>query len=351
MDKPSEKTVDPPTLDSAEEELGHSMKNDETSLTNSSPEHMDPNEISRDESKLTENLLQTDIEMKSDTLADNTAESVAEERTPDKPDEERASILEDIDEENLRSTSGQNTTNATAFVESQSVKKDSTATSDECVSAVIVSSSQALYKTEKPEIHFKEASATISSTECFIRDQPMSQKAESMEAADKILEAIPTVASSNSNTNGQEVQEPEFNDDNLNIMEISNDKMALVESMVLDPMSIVEKSKEVAIESVIEKLDPVSPAVETTESSDNVSCRSPKDDKLTDVQDDSLANSQGNKATACIAIKGNQSSVIETVACRRESMELMEVEDEESLSTFQQDEPMEQETMEELSKS
>lgn len=344
MDKSSEKEVDPSTLGSVEEELGHPMKNEETSLTNSSPERIEPNEMSHNENRLTENLLQTDVEMRS-VLADNAVESGAEERVPDKPEEERVPIFEDIDEENLRSTSDQNAVNATSFVESQSVEKDSTATS-ECVSAVIVSSSEALYKTEKPE-HFKEAAATVSSTECFIREQPVSPKAESTEAEDKVLETIPTVAPSNSNTNGQEVQEPEFNDDNLNIMEISNDKIALVESMVSDPIIIAEKSKEVT--SVIEKLEPGSPVVETTESSDNVGCQSPKDDKLTDVQDDSLANSQGNKA--CLTIKGNQSSVIESIACRKESLELMEVDEEESLSTFQQDEPMEQETMEELSKS
>lgn len=349
MDKPNEKATDPSTLGNAEEEIGHPMKSEEMTLTKSSPERMDPNEMSRDESRLTENLLQTDIEIRSEALADN-AESVIEERVPDKSEEEGASILEDIDEENLRSTSDQNT-NTTAFVESQPMEKESTVTSDECVSAVIVSSSEALYKTEKPEIHSADASATISSTECFARDQAMSQKTESMETADKILEAVPTIASSNSNTNGQEVQEPEFNDDNLNITEISNDKVALVKSVVSDPISIVEKPKEAA--SVIEKLDisPVSPTVETTESFDNVSCRSPKDDKLTDVQDDSLANSQGNKATSCVTIKENQSSVIESIACRKEPMDLMEVDDEESLSTFQQAEPMEQETMEGSSKS
>lgn len=344
MDKPNEKTTDSSTLVNMEEEIGHPMKSEETTFTKSSPERMDPNEMSREESRLTENLLQTDIEIRSDALTDN-AESVVEERA-DKPEEEGASILEDIDEENLHSTSDQNT-NTTAFIESQSMEKDSTVTSDECVSAVIVSSSEALYKTEKPEIHSTDVSATISSPECFTRDQAMSQKTESMETADKILEAVPTVTSSNSN--GQEVQEPEFNDDNLNITEISNDKVALVKSVMSDPISIIEKPKEAT--SVIEKLDvsPVSPTVETTESSDDVSSRSPKD-KLTDVQDDSLANSQGNKATSCIAIKENQSSVIESIACRKEPMDLMEVDDEES-STFQQDEPMEQETMEGSSKS
>lgn len=337
-DKPDEKTTDPSALGSTEEEIGQSVKNEEI-LIKSSPERIDLNEMSHSESRLTENLLQTDSEMRSDALADNT-ESVIEE-TSDKSKEEATSILEDIDED-LRSTSDHNT-NATAFIESQSMEKNSAVTSDECMSAIIVSSSEALYKTEKPEIHSKETSVTISSTEYFVCDQLTSQKTETMEAMDKVLEAIPTVASSNSNTNGQEVQKSEFND-NLNIMEISNAKMTLVEPKASDPISITEKPKEAA--SVIEKLDSISSTVETIESSDNDSCQSPKDE-LTGVQVDSLANSQGNKATACTTIKENQSSVIESIACKRESME---VEDEESLSTFQQDEPMEQE-MEELSKS
>jgi len=341
VDKSNEKTTDSSKLVSVEEEIGQSLKDEET--TKSSPERIDPNEMPRDESRLTESLLQTDVEMKSDALTDDT-ESV-EETARDKPKEE-LSILEDLDEGNLRSTSSQNT-NATALVESQSMEKDSTVPSNECVSAVIVSSTEALYKIEKSEIHSKEESETISSTECFARDQSISQKTESVEETDKVLKAIPTTASSSSNTNGQEEQESD-NNDNLNIMEISNDKMILVESMTPDPIS-VEKSKEAT--SVIEKLDPVSPTVETIESSDNVSCRSPKDDKLTGDQDDNVANSQGNKTTAGITIKGNQSSVIENIACRKESEELMEIDDEESLSTFQQDEPMEQEAMEELPKS
>lgn len=342
-DKPDEKTTSSSTLGNVKEEIEHPVKNEETLLTKFSPKRMDLNEMCPSESRLTENVLQTNIEIRSDALADN-AESVVEERVPDKPKEEEASILEDIDKENC-STS---VYNATAFVKSPSMEKSSAVTSDECVSAVIVSSNEALYKTETPEIHSKEASTTISSIECFVHEQPTSQKTETMEVS-KVLEAIPTVASSNSNTNGQEVQGPKFNDDNLNIMEISNDKMAFVES-VASEKSIVEESKEAA--TIIEKLDSISATVETTESSHNVvSCRSPKDDKLTGVEDDSLANSQGNKATTCNTIKENQSSVIESIVCRKESMELMEVDDEESLSTFQHNEPMEQETMEELSKS
>jgi hypothetical protein len=165
---------------------------------------------------------------------------------------------------------------------------------------------------------------------------------------DKVLEAVPNIASSNGNDDGQEVQDAEFNADNLKMMEIVSEKANLAESAVSDPISVIEKPKEAT--SVIEKLDLVSPTVEMTENSDDISYRSPKDDNLTDIQDDNLANAQGNK-TACV-IKENQSSVIENVACRREheSMELMEVDDEESL-TFQQDEPMEQETLDDLSKS
>lgn len=341
-DKPDEKTTSPSTL--GKEEIEHPVKDEETILTKFSPKRMDLNEMCPSESRLAENLLQTNIEIRSDALAVN-AESVIEERVADKPKEEEATTLEDIDKENLCSTSGYN---ATAFAKSQSMEKSSAVTSDECVSAVIVSSNEALYKTETPEIHSKEASSTISSIECFVHDQPTSQKTEAMEVG-KVLETIPTIASSNSTTNGQEVQGSKFNDDNLNIMEISNDKMAFAESVASDQKSVIEESKEAA--TIIEKLDPISSTVETTESSHNVvSCRSPKDDKLTGVEDDSLANSQGNKATACNTIKENQSSVIESIVCRKESMELMEVDDEES-STFQQNEPMEQEAMEESSKS
>ncbi|XP_011879100.1 PREDICTED: uncharacterized protein LOC105568234 [Vollenhovia emeryi] len=346
-DRPDEKTTEPAKLGDAEEAIERPAKSEEATLAKSSPERMDLNEMSPDESRLTDNLLQTNIKARSDDA--DSAESVVEERLPDKQEEEGASILEEMDEENLRPTSGHHA-NATEFLESRPVEKNSAATPDGCVSAVIVSSSDAMYKTEKSEVHSEEASAAISSTEStFAHDRPTSEKTESVEALGKVSEAIPTVASSNSNANGREEHEAEFNDDNLNIMEISNDKLALAEAS--EPISVVEEPKEPA--SAIEKLDPVSSTVVemTDDSPDNAACRSPKDDKLTGVPDDSLANSQGNKAAACIAITGNQSSVIESIACRREAMESMEVDDEESLATFQPDEPMEQETIEELSKS
>ncbi|KMQ97660.1 serine threonine-protein phosphatase 4 regulatory subunit 2 [Lasius niger] len=330
--------------------IGHSMKSEETVLSKLNSECMDSNEMSCNESRLTESLLQTDIDMRSDTLANNT-ESVmnAEEIVSNKSEEESTSIIEDIDKEDLRSKSDDNTKMAIS-VESELEEKDSTITSYACMSAVIVSNSEALYKPEKPEIRSKEVSVMISSKESFIHDEPISQKTENTEVTDNVIEAVPRVASPNSNDNEQEAQVPEFSMDNLKVMEISNDKTALVESMVSLPISIIEKSKEAT--SVIEKFAPVSPTIEMTDSSDN-SCRSPKDEKLTEIQDDSLTNAQDNKATVCITTKENQSSVIESVICikEHESTELMEVDDEESLSTFQQDEPMEQETMEELSKS
>ncbi|KAL0104918.1 hypothetical protein PUN28_016517 [Cardiocondyla obscurior] len=347
-DKFHDKTTDLSILSNTEEEIGRPVENEETTSTKSNTDHMNISEISRGESRLTENLLQTDIQMRTDTLL-NSTENVIGEKAPDKLAEEEPSILRNIDEENLRSINGHNV-NAITFVGSQSMEKNSAVTSDESMSAVIVSNSEALYKTEKPETHSKEISTIVSSTECFLHDQPTSQKTESAEAMDKVLEEdIPTIASSVSNTNGKEIQKSQFNDDNLNIMEISNNKMTLVRPLVSEPINIVEKSKEMA--SVIEKIDSVPSTDETTESSDNTDCRSPKDDTLTGIQDDSLTNLQGNKPIACIAMKESQSSIIESITCRKESVELMEVDDEESLSTFQQDEPRKQETMEELPES
>ncbi|XP_072751696.1 uncharacterized protein [Anoplolepis gracilipes] len=344
--KSDEKAPIPSTIISVEEEeVGHSMKNEETALNKLNSECMDSNEMSCNENRLTESLLQRDIDMRSDTLANNTESVNAEKIVSNKSEEESTSILEDTDKENLRSKSDENTKTG-IFVESELEEKDSTVTSDECMSAVIVSNSEAVYKPEKNEIHSKEVSVMISSKESFIHDQSISQKTENTEVTDNVIEAVPRVTSLNSNDNEQEVEVPEFSTDNLKGMEISNDKVALVESMVSLPISTIENPKET---SVIERFAPVSPTI--TESSDNISCQSLKDEKLTENQDSLTA--QDNKTTVCITTKENQPSVIESVICikEQESTELMEVDDEESLSTFQQDEPMEQETMEDLSKS
>lgn len=351
--KSDEKAPIQSTIISVEDEgVGHSMKSEETALNKLNSECVDSNEMSCNENRLTENLLQTDIDMRSDALennieSNNMKEINAEEVVSNKPEEESTSVLEDTDKENLGSKNNDKIKTA-MFDESELAEKDNTITSEECMSAVIVSNSEALYKPEKTEMHSKEVSVMISSKESFIHDQSISQKTENTEVTDNVIEAVPRVASPNSNDNEQEVEVPELNTDNLKVMEVSNDKAPLVESMISLPVSTIEKPKEAT--SVIEKFAPVSPTVEMTESSD-ISCQSLKDEKLTEVQDDSSTNVQDNK-TICITTKENQSSVIESVICLKEheSTELMEV-DEESLSTFQQDEPMEQETMEELSKS
>lgn len=347
--KSDEKAPIQSTINSVEDEgVGHSIKSEETALNKLNSECVDSNEMSCNENRLTENLLQTDIDIRSDTLANNTESVNAEEIDSNKSEKESTSILEDTDKENLGSKSDDSTKTA-MFIESEPAEKDSTITSEECMSAVIVSNSEALYKPEKTEMHSKEVSVMISSKESFIHDQSISQKAESTEVTDNVIEAVPRVASPNSNDNEQEVEVPELSTDNLKIMEISNDKAPLVESMISLPISTIEKPKEAT--SVIEKFTAVSSTVEMTEISD-INCQSLKDKKLTEIQDDNLTNIQDNKTTICITTKENQSSVIESVICLKEheSTELMEVDDE-SLSTFQQDEPMEQETMEDLSKS
>ncbi|XP_020296023.1 serine/threonine-protein phosphatase 4 regulatory subunit 2 [Pseudomyrmex gracilis] len=341
LDKSDEKSSDSSTADNPEEGIEHSVKSEESTSTKTNSEYIHSDEMSRDESRLNESLLQTDAEMRSDTLANNVG-SVAEERISDKSEEETTSILEEINEENLHSKSDEDTKTAVS-VDSQSVaKKDSTITLNDGATAVIVSSNEALFKSEKIDTFSKEES--VSTKESFVHDQSVNQNTENADGTDKASEILRLVSSSNNNRQ-EEVRDPEINSDNLKMTEISNDKTALVESMESEPMSVVEKPKEVM--SVIEKLDLVTPNVEMAENLDNGNCSSPKEDKLgTSVQDDNLETMESNQATACI--KENQSSVIE---CRKDQdpMELMEVEEEESLST--QDESMEQETTEDLPKS
>lgn len=352
--KSNEKASTPSTIISVEEVSGHSMKNEDTALNKLNSECTDSNEISCNENKLTEDLLQTNIDMRSDTLANNTESVNDEEIVSSKSEEETAAILEDTDREDLSSKSGDDT-KTEIFVESELEEKDSTVIPEECISAVIVSNSEALYKPEKTEMHSNEVPVMISSKESFVHDQSVSQKAENTDITDNIIEAVPRVASPNSNDNEQEIEVPDFNTDHLKDIEVSNDKTALVESMVSLPISTIENPKEAT--SVIERFTPASPTVQIAESSDNTSCESLKDEKLAENQDDSLTNAQDDKVnTVYVTSKEQLSSVITSnlernIICIKEQAELMEVDDEEALSTFQQDEPMELETIEDLPKS
>lgn len=133
---------------------------------------------------------------------------------------------------------------------------------------------------------------------------------------------------------------------NLTITETAEDENRVVNSIVPDPIAIVEEPRDT--ESINIKED-ISPIVEITEDSENnlsITCQSESKKKST--EDDNLAQLQGNNITSTVNKIENSDAMIENVMTKKEqeAMELMEIDEEETLSVFQQDdEPMEQEAV------
>ena len=143
----------------------------------------------------------------------------------------------------------------------------------------------------------------------------------------------------------------EFGDekDNLTITEVAADEtIRAVKSVVPDPIPIIEEPKDV--EAVNVRAEDTSSPIEISEEPENqnptVVCQPECEDKMT-VESSDITELQGNGVTIVVPKVEDNDTVMENAANKKEEegVELMDVDDEESLSVFQQDdEPMEQAT-------
>ncbi|CAK9799065.1 Serine/threonine-protein phosphatase 4 regulatory subunit 2 [Anthophora quadrimaculata] len=140
---------------------------------------------------------------------------------------------------------------------------------------------------------------------------------------------------------------------NLTITEDVEDENKVLKSIVPDPIPIIEEPKD--IEPPNAKADDTSPIVEILEDVEQnpVPCQLESEEKMS-VVDSNITELQGND----IAPIGNKiehsEKVIENVISKKgqEAVELMDVDEEETLPVFQQDDvPMEQEEAAQSSKS
>lgn len=138
--------------------------------------------------------------------------------------------------------------------------------------------------------------------------------------------------------------------DNLTITETVEDenKMRVMKSIVPDPIPIVEEPRD---SECINVKEDISPIVEITEEPENqnptITCQSEHKEKMS-IEDSNIAQLQGNNITSIRNKIEDSDTVIENVMSKKgqEAVELMEVDEEETLSVFQQDdEPMEQEAV------
>lgn len=135
----------------------------------------------------------------------------------------------------------------------------------------------------------------------------------------------------------------------LIITEIGEDESSIIKTIVPDPIPIVEEPKN--IESIKIK-ENISSIIEITEKSENLQnspiiCQSENKEKMS-IKDSNVAQLQGNNITSTINKIHHSDIVIENIMNKKEQkeVELMDVDEEETLSVFQQDdEVMEQETV------
>ncbi|XP_076166992.1 uncharacterized protein LOC143146537 [Ptiloglossa arizonensis] len=172
-----------------------------------------------------------------------------------------------------------------------------------------------------------------------LKDQ--SRKADSIEDPKPIVEE--PCSKNNTTENFNRNQEK----DNVTITEAIEDETRVIKSMVPDPIPIVEEPKDAEV--VNTKVESSTPIVEISEDSENqnptIVCRLDCKDKMS-IDCSDITELQGNNV-ATTTLKVEDDAIVENIASKKEkdTVELMDVDDEETLSLFQQDgEPMEQET-------
>lgn len=134
----------------------------------------------------------------------------------------------------------------------------------------------------------------------------------------------------------------------LTITEIGENEGSIIKTIVPDPIPIVEEPKNIESIKIKENISPI----EITEKSENLQnspiiCQSENKETMS-IKDSNVAQLQGNNITSTINKIHDSDTVIENIMNKKEQkeVELMDVDEEETLSVFQQDdEVMEQETV------
>ncbi|CAD1478240.1 unnamed protein product, partial [Heterotrigona itama] len=135
---------------------------------------------------------------------------------------------------------------------------------------------------------------------------------------------------------------------NLTITEAAEDENRVVNSIVPDPIPIVEEPRDTESVNIKEDISPIVEITEDVENQNNMSITCQLESKKKSTEDNNLAQLQGNNITSTVNKIEDSDAMIENVMTKKEqeAMELMEIDEEETLSVFQQDdEPMEQEAV------
>ncbi|KAL2743651.1 hypothetical protein V1477_008091 [Vespula maculifrons] len=301
-----------------------------------------------------ENILKTDIDKVDEKL---NSESVI----PDVQENVQGNI-QSIDGRRVLTLENKSIENSCSMINSEEIRctplksyeleTDVVASSEECTSTTLLTSNAMVSGILQNMEDSKEITMDISNNETLDIEH-VKQNAEATELTAEDVKPVIEDPDSKGSDVTENINNSNSDKSGVTIVEALEDESKVIKSIVPDPIPIIEEPKDP--EPNIRKVDDISAPVEIIEEVKNdalnTNCQSTIKEKLISIKNHDLGDIEGNKTKSTCKIKENDSLVVDSTVCKNEcgSMELMDVDDDESLSMFQ-GEPMEQETIE-LAKS
>ncbi|XP_046823982.1 serine/threonine-protein phosphatase 4 regulatory subunit 2-like [Vespa crabro] len=301
-----------------------------------------------------ENILKTDIDKVDEELNSESDIPDAQENVQENIqsiDGRRVLTLENKSIENSCSMTNSEDIRCTS-IKSYELESDVAVSSEECTSTTLLTSNAMVSGILQNMEDSKEISMDTSNNETLDTEHAK-QNTEATELTTEDVKPVIEDPDSKGSDVTENINNSNSDKSGVTIVETLEDESKVMKSIVPDPIPIIEEPKDP--EPNIRKVDDASAPVEIIEEvkndTSNINCQSTIKEKFISIKNHDLGDIEGNKTKTTCKIKENDSLVVDSTVCKNEcgSMELMDVDDDESLSIFQ-GEPMEQETIE-LAKS
>ncbi|XP_035731141.1 serine/threonine-protein phosphatase 4 regulatory subunit 2-like [Vespa mandarinia] len=301
-----------------------------------------------------ENILKTDIDKVDEELNSESDIPDAQENVQgniQSIDGRRVLTLENKSIENSCSMTNSEDIRCTS-IKSYELETDVAASSEECTSTTLLTNNAMVSGILQNMEDSKEISMDTSNNETLDTEHAK-QNTEATELTTEDVKPVIEDPDSKGSDVTENINNSNSDKSGVTIVETLEDESKVMKSIVPDPIPIIEEPKDP--EPNIRKVDDASAPVEIIEEvkndTSNINCQSTIKEKFISIKNHDLGDIEGNKTKTTCKIKENDSLVVDSTVCKNEcgSMELMDVDDDESLSIFQ-GEPMEQETIE-LAKS
>ncbi|KAI4497411.1 hypothetical protein M0802_007422 [Mischocyttarus mexicanus] len=303
-----------------------------------------------------ENVIKTDIDKDDEKLNSESDILDAREnhRNVQSIDGRKVLTLENKNIENSSSVDSSEEIRCTSVKSYELEAADVTATSEECTNTLLMTSNAMVSGMLQNIEDSKEIPMDTSNNETLDTEHTK-QNTEATELTAEDIKPVIEDPDSKSSDITENINNSNTDKSGVTIVEaLEDDESKVIKSMVPDPIPIIEEPKD--SEPKLRKMDdpsttPVEIIEEVKNDASNTNCQSAIKEKLISNKNHDLEDVEGNKTKSTCKVKENDSLIIDSNACKNEcdSMELMDVDDDESLSMFQ-GEPMEQETIE-LAKS